>query len=66
MTPEGDRQEPKFSQTAPEPGMAAELLAFLLHNKKLWLLPLVLVLGLIGLLIALGGTAAAPFIYTLF
>jgi hypothetical protein len=66
MTTEADKQEPKFAQTAPEPGIAAELLAFLVHKKKLWLLPLVLLLGLIGLLIALGGTAAAPFIYTLF
>jgi len=39
---------------------------FVLHNKKWWLIPIILVLLLLGLLIALGGTGAAPFIYTLF
>ena len=39
---------------------------FLRDNKKWWLAPIVLsILGL-GLLVLLGGTAAAPFIYTLF
>ena len=43
-----------------------EFIAFLLVNKKWWLLPLILVmLGLAGI-VFLGGTAAAPFIYTLF
>jgi hypothetical protein len=43
-----------------------EFIAFLGENKKWWLLPLVLaMLGLAGL-VFLGGTAAAPFIYTLF
>jgi hypothetical protein len=36
-------------------------------RKKLWLLPLVLVLLLVGLVIALAqGSALAPFIYTIF
>ena len=39
---------------------------FLQHCKKWWLLPLLLVLGLFGALMLLSGTAAAPFIYTLF
>jgi hypothetical protein len=39
---------------------------FLRENKKLWLAPIVIVLLLLGALIALGGSAAAPFIYTLF
>lgn len=43
-----------------------ELLGFLAHNKKWWLLPIILVLLIFGLLIMLGGTAAAPFIYSLF
>jgi hypothetical protein len=45
-------------------GMVRELTDFLLHNKKWWLLPIVLVLLMLGLLVMLGGTA--PFIYTLF
>jgi hypothetical protein len=36
-------------------------------RKKLWLLPLVLVLLLVGMVIALAqGSALAPFIYTIF
>jgi hypothetical protein len=36
-------------------------------RKKLWLLPLVVVLLLVGLVITLAqGSALAPFIYTLF
>ena len=47
-------------------GLLREFADFLLHNKKWWLTPIVLVLLLVGLLVVLGGTAAAPFIYTLF
>ena len=50
----------------PRPGLAAELIGFLRHNKKWWLTPIVLVLLVVGALIMLSGTAAAPFIYTLF
>lgn len=36
-------------------------------RKKYWLLPLILILLLLGFLIVFtGGTAVAPFIYTLF
>ena len=35
-------------------------------NKKWWLLPILCMLLLVGCLLILGGTAAAPFIYTLF
>jgi len=48
------------------PGLIAELVDFLRNNKKWWLTPIVLVLLLVGGLIMLSGTAAAPFIYTLF
>ena len=43
-----------------------ELWDFLRHNKKWWLIPIVVVLLLMGVLVILGGTGAAPFIYTLF
>ena len=39
---------------------------FLSQTKKWWLLPIVVILLAFGLLMALSGTAAAPFIYTLF
>ena len=47
-------------------GFFTELWDFLRHNKKWWLLPIVVVLILVGVLIVLGSTAVAPFIYTLF
>ncbi len=49
------------------PSLAAELWAFMRMRKKLWLLPLVVVLVLVGALIALAqGSARAPFIDTVF
>ena len=48
------------------PGIIREFVDFLRYNKKWWLKPILLVLLLVGTLIFLGGTAAAPFIYTLF
>ena len=51
----------------PAPSLLAELWAFMRVRKKLWLLPLVLVLLLVGMVIALAqGSALAPFIYTIF
>ncbi len=50
----------------PQSGLVREFVDFLSHNKKWWLTPIILVLFLVGLLIVLGGTAAAPFIYTIF
>jgi len=47
-------------------GIVGEFFAFLKHNKKWWLLPILLCLLLLGFLLIAGGTAAAPFIYTLF
>ncbi|MEE9128150.1 MAG: DUF5989 family protein [Planctomycetota bacterium] len=47
-------------------GLISEFWSFLKHNKKWWLLPIVIVMFLLGLLVVLGGTAGAPFIYTLF
>jgi len=46
------------------PTFLGELCDFLRHNKKWWLLPILVVLLLFGVLIFLSGTGAAPFIYT--
>ena len=44
-----------------------ELWAFMRERKKLWLLPIITALLLLGTLIVLTqGSAVAPFIYTLF
>jgi hypothetical protein len=44
----------------------ADLAQFLLQNKKWWLTPIAIVIVLLGILLLLGGTSIAPFIYTLF
>lgn len=51
---------------AEEKGFFSELFAFLKHNKKWWLIPVIVVLLLVGVLGVLGSSALAPFIYTLF
>ena len=44
-----------------------EFLMFLKTRKKFWLLPAIIVLLLLGAIIVLvGGSALAPFIYTIF
>lgn len=50
----------------PQTGIVREFVDFLAHNKKWWLTPIILVLLLLGVLIVLGGTPAAAFLYTLF
>jgi Family of unknown function (DUF5989) len=47
-------------------GLLRDLLGLLGQTKKWWLLPVLVVTLLMGLLILLSGTAAGPFIYTLF
>ena len=46
--------------------LASEFWDFLKHNKKWWLLPIVIVILALGALVFLSGSGAAPFIYTLF
>jgi len=47
-------------------GLLIDLIGLLAQTKKWWLVPVLIVTLLIGMLILLSGTAAAPFIYTLF
>ena len=48
-------------------GLIAEFVLFLKENKKLWLLPIVITLLLLGaLLVFAQSSALAPFIYTVF
>ncbi|MBX7103261.1 MAG: hypothetical protein K1X57_04230 [Gemmataceae bacterium] len=51
---------------AGDPGFLAEFWLFIRHNKKWWLLPIVAIILLLGLLVTLSATGAAPFIYTIF
>ena len=65
---ESDQPKSEFEQLGDEQplSLAKEFLLFITENKKWWLIPILLVLGLVGLLVMLGSTGAAPFIYTLF
>jgi hypothetical protein len=73
MASKSNRQRPhaspgsEFREAAREkqPSLVAEFALFILENKKWWLIPILLVLGLVGLLVVFGSSGAAPFIYTL-
>ena len=60
------RTEFEKSGDGKELGLFGEFAGMLKQNKKYWLIPLILILVLFGVLVILGSTAAAPFIYTLF
>lgn len=62
------RRKTEFENAGKEkpPTLVKEFWLFVRENKKWWLVPPLLVLALLGLLIALGSTGAAPLIYTLF
>lgn len=67
---DGKNQEPAniFAEAnqGEQMGLLAEFVEFLKYNKKYWMIPLLLSLLGLGALILAGGSAAAPFIYTLF
>ncbi len=66
--PEGSKQADEFQREGESrrTGLVAEFWDFLKHNKKWWLLPILVTMLLVGALAVLSSTAAAPFIYTLF
>ena len=67
MSNESKRKEEFLDQAAAgRSSLPSEFWHFLKHNKKWWLLPIVIVMLLVGVLVILSGSAAAPFIYTLF
>jgi hypothetical protein len=47
-------------------GFLADLFCFVKQNRKWWLLPIISVFLIVGVLLVLGGTSTAPFIYSLF
>ena len=67
-----DKEDPsdrlEFVRQASErqTGFMKEFWLFLRENKKWWLTPLIVVLLLLGVLVVVGSTSVAPFIYTLF
>ena len=58
----------KFEEAGKEQQLSIvrEFLLFIKENKAWWMVPIVIVLGLFGLLVVLSSSGAAPFIYTLF
>jgi hypothetical protein len=56
----------RVARTSGGRSVFGEVWYLLSQTKKWWLLPIVVILTAFALLIALSGTAAAPFIYTLF
>ena len=57
-----------FSREAGErsPGIVREFVQFLGENKKWWLIPILVAVGLIALLVALSASPFAPLIYPIF
>lgn len=65
---EESQTDEEFLQAAQEEerGLVAEFVMFMAENKMWWLTPILVVFGLLGVLLVLGATGVAPFIYTLF
>lgn len=68
MSNGSDNKKNEFQEAGEgkQDSLVKEFIDFVFENKKWWLIPILLVLGLVGLLAVLGSTGAAPFIYTLF
>ena len=66
MNPPIQSEFEKVTRAQPGVGFLRELWDFLRNTKKWWLLPMIVVFLLFGVLLMLSGSAAAPFIYTLF
>jgi hypothetical protein len=64
MKPPNDFKQ--MARSSRDLSFVAELGAMIHKQKKYWLIPIIVGLLLLGLLVFLGGTGAAPFIYTLF
>ena len=62
----GKKQSFSDAAKGPQKGMLAEFAHFIAHNKKWWLTPIIVILLLVSVLVVLGGSGAAPFIYSLF
>lgn len=62
------KQQNEFEQLSQQKrtSLVGEFIEFLKHNKKWWLLPILIILLGLGLLALLSSSAVAPFIYPLF
>jgi hypothetical protein len=68
MTNDNPKEQSEFEKAGQEQNLSllAEFWVFIKEEKKWWLTPIILVLLLVGAMVALTSSGAAPFIYTLF
>jgi hypothetical protein len=66
MSDTQDEQSFDEASRSDEGGLFSDLIAFMSENKKWWLIPILAVLGVLGVLIVFGGTGALPFLYSFF
>jgi hypothetical protein len=68
VTDSANPAEVDFARAAQEasPGLVREFVQFLGENKKWWLIPILLAVGLIAGMVALSSSALAPLIYPIF
>ena len=61
-----DTPKDEFLQAAgqEERGLVAEFVAFMAENKVWWMAPILIVFLLLGVLLVLGATGVAPFLYS--
>ena len=65
-TPEQPQNDFQKQVAKGRDGLVKEFTALLMEKKKWWFAPIIGLIVLIGLLVLLGGTATAPFLYTFF
>jgi len=63
MAADNDNNDFVNAGKAEEQGLVAELWSFMAHSNSWWMLPLLIVFGVLGVLLVLGATGVAPFIY---
>ncbi len=61
-----DHESFEHASQSSQGGLFSDLIAFMAENSKWWLIPILIVLGLLAVVLILGATGAAPFIYPLF
>ncbi len=66
MSPTPENEFERAARTESNRNLLTEIWEFFWYNKKWWMLPIIITLLLLGALALISGSAAAPFIYTLF
>jgi membrane glycosyltransferase len=68
MTKDKAPESSEFEELSREqtPSLLREIWTFIREEKLWWMSPIIIALLLVGILVALTSTGAAPFIYTLF